>query len=302
MGQDSKIQWTDHTFNPWWGCARVSPGCSNCYAEKQAARFGVSWGAEQQRRFFGEKHWAEPLRWNARAAKEGKRARVFCASMADVFEDRRDLDGERVKVFRLIRNTPNLDWLLLTKRPEKIWPLLARTSAEAQRLGDDETDAMLMRWAGGAAPPNVWLGTTVEDNARAPSRLDYLCTVPAVVRFVSAEPLLEDVSGVLDLFLEGCDKTKRKKGDWKHPGGVVDWVIVGGESGPGARPFHLEWARKIIEVCRGRAAVFVKQIGAQPFVSTRGALAVVDARHPKGGEPTEWPLDLRIRELPKEGA
>lgn len=122
MAKNSSIEWTDHTFNPWWGCAGVSPGCDNCYAEAWAKRVGEDiWGARKPRRFFGEKHWCEPLKWNDEAQKQGHRRRVFCASMADVFELRSDLDPWRDRLWVLIDQTPWLDWLLLTKRPQDIW-------------------------------------------------------------------------------------------------------------------------------------------------------------------------------------
>ncbi|HEX4264577.1 MAG TPA: DUF5131 family protein, partial [Verrucomicrobiae bacterium] len=118
MGKNSSIEWTDHTFNPWWGCTKVSPGCEHCYAETWAHRVGQDvWGAKQDRRFFTDKHWQEPIRWNADAAESKKRRRVFCASMADVFENRDDLNKWRSKLWQLIIDTPWLDWLLLTKRP-----------------------------------------------------------------------------------------------------------------------------------------------------------------------------------------
>src|SRR5271166_5607806 len=150
MGKNSKIEWTDHTFNPWWGCTKVSEACKNCYAEAWSKRVGQKvWGPTANRRFFGEKHWLEPVKWNA-DTQAGRRRRVFCASMADVFEDRRELDPWRQKLWDLIEVTPRLDWLLLTKRPELV--------ATLARWGDD--------W-----PPNVWLGTTVEDQESADFRL-----------------------------------------------------------------------------------------------------------------------------------
>jgi len=118
MGKDSKIEWTHHTFNPWWGCVKVSPGCEHCYAEAFAKRVGKKvWGAQSDRRFFGDPHWREPLKWHDEAVITGERRRVFCASMADVFEDRDELIPHRIRLFQLIANTPKLDWLLLTKRP-----------------------------------------------------------------------------------------------------------------------------------------------------------------------------------------
>jgi protein gp37 len=170
MGETTGIAWTDHTFNPWWGCTKVSPGCDRCYAETFDRRIGgAHWGKDAARRVFGEKHWREPLKWNAAAEKAGKRARVFCASMADVF----DADapaGELERLWALIRATPHLDWQLLTKRPARI----------ARALPAD--------WGDGY--PNVWLG----DDRRGPGARrpadPVLRAVPARVRFLSCEPLL----------------------------------------------------------------------------------------------------------------
>ena len=130
MGAESKIEWTDHTFNPWWGCEKVSPGCAHCYADAFAKRLGHGttrpklWGPGSERKVASEAMWREPIKWNRSAEKAGKRARVFCASMADVFEDRPDLLVPRARLFRLVAATPHLDWLLLTKRPEnaaRLW-------------------------------------------------------------------------------------------------------------------------------------------------------------------------------------
>src|SRR5579862_1495352 len=143
MGRNSSIEWTHHTFNPWWGCAKVSPGCENCYAETWARRVGQDlWGVKNDRRFFTDKHWDEPLRWNEEAESDGERKRVFCASMADVFEDRADLKPWRERLWTLIEKTASLDWLLLTKRPQNISGFVPWKD----------------RW-----PQNIWLGTTVED-------------------------------------------------------------------------------------------------------------------------------------------
>lgn len=251
MGETTGISWTDHSFNCWWGCQRVSPGCENCYAEAFDKRTGGAHWGPGERRFFGEKHWAEPLKWNAAAEKAGVRRRVFCASMADVFEDRRDLDAERAKLWPLILATPALDWLLLTKRPENV-PALAP----------------YVVW-----PRNVWIGTTVEDQKRADERIPLLRAVPAAVRFLSAEPLLEP----LDLYgrLDG-----------------IDWVIVGAESGPGARPFKVQWIQDIAGACR-HVALFIKQIGAAP------ADLDIKLRDRKGGDMSEWPEWLRVRQFPE---
>lgn len=225
MGKDTKIEWTDSTFNPWMGCVRMSPACKNCYAETLAGRFGLAeWGARAPRRFFGEDHWREPLRWQRTAEREGRRRRVFCASMADVFEDRRDLDPWRAKLGELIAATPMLDWLLLTKRPDKA--------------------VALAPW-GADWPENVWLGATAENQHWAQKRIPALAQVPARIRFVSCEPLL----GPLDL------------STWLAEG-AVHWVIAGGESGHGARPSHPDWFRLLRDQCSAsRVAFHFKQWG-----------------------------------------
>lgn len=211
MGKNSKIEWTHHTFNPWWGCTRVSEACVHCYAERWANRLGQNlWGPKSPRRFFSEKHWAEPKKWNEEAKKSRTRVRVFCASMADVFEDRRDLDPWRTKLWTLIQETPYLDWLLLTKRPHLVNRMVPWVD----------------QW-----PENVWVGTTVEDQEAANERLPYLQKIPAKIRFISAEPLL----GPLNI------------DEWLGPS--IDWVITGGESGPKARPSSPSWFRKLLEDC-----------------------------------------------------
>ncbi len=211
MGENSKIEWTTHTFNPWWGCTKVSEACKHCYAEAWSKRVGQRvWGPQVQRRTFGDAHWQQPLRWNAAALAASERPRVFCASMADVFEDREELNASRERLWKLIEATPQLDWLLLTKRPQNVGRLAG--------WGQD--------W-----PKHVWLGTTVELQARADELLPHLAVVPAAVKFISAEPLL----GPLELR--------------KWLGSTVNWVITGGESGPKARPASPDWFRSIQLQC-----------------------------------------------------
>jgi len=216
MGQNSSIEWTDHTFNPWWGCSKVSPACDNCYAELWAKRMGHRiWGARAERRFFSDHHWKEPLNWNDEAQGDQKRRRVFCASMADVFERNSELNASRSRLWDLISKTPWLDWLLLTKRPQNI--------------------EQMVPWKKGW-PTNVWLGTTVENQNFAEKRLPYLLKHPAAVRFLSCEPLL----GPLDLT------------PWFEKKGLfpIDWVIAGGESGPRARAMHPVWPRALLHQCQ----------------------------------------------------
>lgn len=219
MGIETAISWCDHTFNPWWGCAKVSPACTHCYAETFSKRLGQKvWGVEAERRFFGPKHWNEPLKWNAAALKDGVRRRVFCASMADVFEDRKDLVQARADLFLTIEETPSLDWLLLTKRPDNI-------------------RALLPNWYRGVPWPNVWLGTTGEDNEWAIPRLDALLDVEAVVHFLSYEPALGPLSS-LHRYTSRTERNHR-----------LDWVIAGGESGHKARSPDIEWLREVRDQC-----------------------------------------------------
>lgn len=251
MSANTSIEWTDHTFNPWWGCAKVSPGCVHCYAETWAKRtgHGGTWGAKGERRKFGEKHWAEPLKWNRQAEAEGRSQRVFCASMADVFEDHPALPEERERLWRLIEDTPHLDWQLLTKRPENIARMIPPSWLEEPR-------------------ENVWYGTSVATQEWADKRIPVLLHTPAAVRFISAEPLL----GPVDLgYREPCDHPRRPCldiGCWR----ALDWVICGGESGPGARPMHPDWARSLRDQCVAAGVpYFFKQWGAwSPEAPERG--------------------------------
>lgn len=260
MAENSKIQWTHHTFNPWRGCARVSPGCIHCYAEtlsKRNPKTLGTWGVDGTRVVASDAYWAQPLKWNKAAEKAGERHRVFCASLADVGEDRPDLVLPRNRLINTILATPHLDWLLLTKRPENM-----------ARLFEPEVLAQ------------CWVGTTCENQEYADKRIPILIEIPARVHFVSAEPLL----GPIDFW--GLS--------------AIDWVIVGGESGHGARPFDIVWARDIIRQCRNRhAAVFVKQLGANADNSAQPDGSLIQAvLNRKGDNIDDWPDDLRVREFP----
>jgi len=225
----SAISWTKSTFNPWMGCQRVSPACEHCYAEALVTgRMGYSgdralWGPRAERRVTSVENWKKPRKWQREAELTGEFWPVFCASLADVFENRRDLDSPRRDLFQLIEETPHLTWLLLTKRSEHMTTLAPMTWRD--------------RW-----PTNVWAGTTIEDCRRAAERLPHLLRVPAVVRFVSIEPQLESLA---DVNLTG-----------------IQWVITGGESGPKARHYDPVWAAETITGARHvGAAPFVKQMG-----------------------------------------
>ena len=229
MGSESKIEWTDHTFNPWWGCRPVSAGCTNCYAEKWAKRLGHNcFGRGVQRRFFGDQHWLQPIKWNAAAAAAGRPALVFCGSMCDVFE-RWDatLEKQRSRLWKLIEQTPDLRWMLLTKRPENVQYMVP-----GQWLSPGE-------W-----PSHVAVGTTIENQDECNWRLFHLLSIPAAMRFVSCEPLLRRVC---------LPEDQRKQ---------LDWVIAGGESGPKARPAHPDWFRSLRDQCAATATpFFFKQWG-----------------------------------------
>lgn len=219
MGKSTTIEWTDHTFNPWWGCTKVSPACDHCYAEAWDKRTGGShWGAHAQRRTFGERHWAEPLRWNSAAAAAGTRRRVFCASMADVFDNAAP-EGARDRLWQIILATKHLDWQLLTKRPQNIRKMLPAN------------------WGDGYE--NVWLGTTVENQEEGDRRIPCLLSVPANVRFLSCEPLLGRIA---------------LRTDWVQ--GKLHWIIAGGESGPKARPSNPEWFRALRDQCVAAGVAF----------------------------------------------
>lgn len=309
MGKDTAISWTDHTFNPWWGCVRVSPGCEHCYAEAFAKRTGHAvWGVTSERRRFGDKHWTELLKWDREAKLAGERRRVFCASMADVFEkyplppahapqEARDraleiaegMREDRERFFGLIPHTTNLDYLLLTKRPENI------------------RDLVPAHWLTRGMPPNVWFGTTVEDRPRARERIQHLVRLRAAVTFLSCEPLLEDIAEEVAPFLGGR-VLETNDGRWlRHPhpdavtqGGTwwpgIDWAIVGGESGGGARGFDYAWARRLRDACATHGArFFFKQAGARPNDESR----LVRLRNRKGDDLAEIPEDLRIQQFPR---
>jgi protein gp37 len=242
MGQNTAIEWCDHTFNPWWGCTRISAGCQNCYAEKLAKRLGkAEWGNDAERVVASTKVWNDPIRWQRMAQRYNRRYRVFCSSMADVFEDRRDLDQHRARLWELIAATPRLDWLLLTKRPGCINKLIPQS------------------WARDSLPRNVGVGTTIEMLGQG-ERLEQLCSVTAHMRFVSCEPLLTMVA----LGLEGM-LPKTVETSYMHASVAdhIHWVIVGGESGSGARPMHPDWVRSIRAECeRASVPFFFKQWGA----------------------------------------
>ena len=251
MAENSTIEWTHHTFNPWIGCTKVSPACDHCYAEAIAARFSMAeWGSGKPRILTGKANWTQPHKWNRRAEAEGKRYRVFCASMADVF-DNEVPDKWRDWLWGMILETPHLDWLLLTKR-----------------IGN----AAKMLLPGGPLP-NVWLGISVVNQEEADRDIPKLLATSAKFRFLSMEPLLGPVNlhfpanrsaheeaagmGLEPMFfrMSGIDPDART-------GNGIDWVIVGGESGAKARAMEPDWPREIRDQCTAAAVpFFFKQWG-----------------------------------------
>ncbi|WP_241301099.1 phage Gp37/Gp68 family protein [Burkholderia cenocepacia] len=252
MSENSKIEWTDHTFNPFIGCTKVSPGCDHCYAEHlmDTRLHKVVWGAHGGRVRTSAVTWREPIRWNERHAEffaaHGRRQRVFCASLADVF-DNAVHPMWRADLFELIKRTPNLDWLLLTKRIGNAQEMI---QASVECLMDADRD---WPW------PNVWLGATIVNQAEADRDIPKLLAVPARVRFLSMEPLLGPVD--LTSIPWGGLRVSSLQG-WSSPEHGLHWVIVGGESGPGARPMHPDWARDLRDQCAAAGVPFLfKQWG-----------------------------------------
>lgn len=323
MSEKTKIQWCDSTWNPVQGCTKISPGCAHCYAERSLpARFhGIGWGDSEPRRLASAATWRLPFRWARRsrvcdacgyADSEARyaikhcdpetgewcqcetyhRRRVFACSLSDWLDQWWPI-GILGAFLETIRATPTLDWLLLTKRVSN-WEKRLRAAAYCCH---EATRNWVKDWLDGTPPPNVWFGVSVENQDRD-SRIREAVKVPAVRRWLSLEPLLGpvDVRPWLppQLVHPLCPVKER---------GQIDWLVIGGESGPQARPCNVEWIRDLLR--QGWAAglpVFVKQLGGDPRcpyplgVPAWGRLRL---RHPKGGDPAEWPPDLRVREWPQ---
>jgi protein gp37 len=270
MSQNSKIEWTDHTFNPWEGCQKISPGCDHCYAETRNARFAggtaVNWGPGAPRRRTSAANWRKPIAWNAAQAEffaaHGRRQRVFCASLADVFDTAVDPAWRR-DLFDLIELTPHLDWLLLTKRVGNVARLVA--------------DARTHDWLDGR--DNVWIGASIVNQEEADRDIPKLLALPARVRFLSIEPLLEPINisrymwpmhwswdakykTPQDALAAGAHAVQKRQALVGAHCQFLDWVIVGGESGPQARPMHPGWARSLRDQCTAAGVPYLfKQWG-----------------------------------------
>lgn len=317
MSENTKIEWADHSWSPWRGCTKVSPGCANCYAETLSKRNPAvlgQWGKGKPRVL--AKNWNDPMRWNREAAEDLRcdvcgatreddlvNADGFCGqcehhawpearrvfpSLCDWLDDEVPIEW-LARFLTLIHSTQNLDWLLLTKRPENFGN---RLLLAAQEITDCAPDVALWLalWRRGQPPANVWFGVSVEDKIRADERIPILLQIPAVVRWLSLEPLL----GPVDLTEAGS----KVFAAWSK----LHWLVIGGESGHGARPCNVEWVRSLKD--QGKHAgvpVFVKQLGANPHCDCGELPAGGNAEmmHPKGGDPSEWPADLRVREFPE---
>jgi len=296
------IAWTEQTWNPVRGCSKVSEGCRHCYAMHVAARFSgegepyQGLATRDPARWTGkvelvEKHLTDPLRWR-------RPRRVFVNSMSDLFHEA--LPDEAIDgVFAVMALAPRHTFQVLTKRPSRMRDYMADLPARklawaraAALLLHGETDlAAAPRWADNEPLPNVWLGTSVEDQRAADERIPLLLETPAAVRFLSVEPLLGPVRFPLP-----CTGSVF----W----GGLHWVIVGGESGPNARPCDVAWLRDIVRQCRDAAVpVFTKQMGSNCYVDTRQNKTLPGWRRAfrdrKGSDPAEWPEDLRVREWPR---
>lgn len=309
MSETTNIAWADSTFNPWLGCTKVGPGCDGCYAEAlMDRRMGrVKWGAGEKRQRTSEAYWRQPLAWDRKARESGQPWRVFCASLADVF-DNEVPRAWRAELFDIILKTPHLTWMLLTKR-----------------IGNAPKDFIGLYRGTRGWPSNVWLGATVVNQEEADRDIPKLLQVPAAVRFLSIEPML----GPIDLsgFTTKVERGMRVADGWHDVRPGIDWVIVGGESdqpGHRARPFNIEWARDIVRQCTAtQVPAFVKQLGSRPNWCAMRAhgddqagehycdayeahecsapcegrcVMLVDRA---GADPSEWPEDLRVRETPR---
>lgn len=315
MADRSSIEWTDATWNPIrgvkgkWSCVKVSPGCQNCYAEVQNVRFkGPHYTAGADELRLDERILMEPLRWK-------KPRRVFVCSMTDLFEGR--VRQEWVaRIFAVMALAGQHTFQVLTKRPAPMREFLTWIGRSFDRLKDACPPGWAMQFHGLPLVrwplTNVWLGVSVEDQERADERIPLLLQTPAGVRFVSAEPLL----GPVDLHRGGFSLVEAvtSPAGRRYPG--LDWVIVGGESGPGARPCDLAWIRSIRDQCREASVpVFVKQIGpwwfeSRPLTNEEERQRIAIGAGPevavrmrrmidrKGGNPSEWPKDLRVRQFP----
>lgn len=314
--KDTKIEWADHSWSPWIGCTKVSPGCANCYAEhlmdKRMKR--VNWGLGHPRKRTSKAYWNQPLKWDADSleawdAMMGKGISFAIPPRQTVFPSLCDWLDPEVPIewladfLALIRRTPNLQWLLLTKRPllfrrrmnMALKHELTLTSGEPSN-GADFIDGWVNKTD--MIPANVAIGVSAEDQERWDWRVPALLQIPAHWRFVSVEPMLGPIN------LQFARRASMRLDDHSRQlHASIDQVIFGGESGPGARPCNIEWIRDGVRQCQAAGvAAFVKQLGAFAIHGSRpqdGSLSYskINLTDPKGGDQSEWPEDLRVREV-----
>ncbi len=309
MSEATKIEWATSTGNPWVGCTKVSPGCKNCYAAAlDNQRFSRTMGGGTKAnpishwgkgapRFRTKGFWKDALKWNRDHARLERdkpqwplrpRPRIF-PSLCDWLDDEVPIEW-LADFLKLIHDTPNLDWLLLTKRPENWMARIGKIlPSEIPMTG---FLPWLWNWRCGRSdliPKNVWIGVSVEDQQRADERIPELLKIPAKVRFLSVEPLLGHVDMRLTYSVGITQNASTVRGN------EIDWVIVGGESGHSARPCNIEWIRSIVSQCKSAGVpVFCKQGGSNLWDRKERIIT----KHPKGGDLSEIPQDLRIRKFP----
>lgn len=267
MAECSNIVWTHSSFNPWLGCTKVSPLCDFCYAERDSKRYGFDvWGQGVPRHYVSDGYWKRPLAWNRKAQKTGEPWRVFCASMADVFDNEVE-QKHRERLWSLIKETPALTWLVLTKR-----------IGNAKRMLPED-------W--GVGYPNVWLGVSVGNQEEADRDIPKLLQARARIRWLSIEPMLGpiDLSNWLDVCSYYCDHDLDGYGH-RPLRSKIDWIVVGGESGSKARSMKAEWARAIREQCRDAEVPYFFKQGSQ-------------ANWPRFRDFESFPKDLQVREYPQ---
>jgi protein gp37 len=317
MSEKTAIAWCDSTLNFWEGCTKISEGCANCYAATRDQRFhrGKHWGpcaprlnhvvsATKKVLAWNKKPWVCPacghcmtegesqsyrgcpMKWEDGTAffqihpYQHHRRRVFLGSLMDWLDPEVPVKW-LADMLDVIRRCPDLDFLLLTKRPQYFKTRINDILNEQPH--SPLAAFMLTPWLDGDYPTNIWLGVSVENQEAADRRIPELLRIPAKVRFLSVEPLLEPVDLRNGLGLMGAP-------------GDVDWVIVGGESGPKARPCNVEWIRSIVKQCaEASVKCFVKQMGRKPILPDGTTVWLCDRA---GADPAEWPADLRVQQFP----
>jgi protein gp37 len=290
MSDKTKIQWADSTFNPWIGCTKVSPGCANCYAENTTrarvlrSQGHETWGKGKSRSRTSVATWKAPLRWNSEVAVHPDYRHKVFPSLCDWLDD--EVPIEWLSDFlNLIRITPHLDWLLLTKRPENF---ADRIGAVPFEFWDEENP-----------PSNVWVGVSVEDQKRADERIPILLNIPAKVRFLSVEPMLGPIDLKLTKPVPLHDPEFGDQNEYQEVNRGIQWAIFGGESGSKARPCNVEWIRQGVMQCQeAGVAPFVKQLGAFTIEELGSQRVRVLYEDKKGGDINEFPEDLKVREFP----